>query len=79
MTYAPLRKTKYQNSVCRGHFLHKFKQITITDRGSLERCERCGMQKMFVNGMPNHIYLSFHIREVLRADDPLFNREYKTQ
>lgn len=69
-------KTRYQNSVCRPGILHKFIQLRVTTHGSLERCERCGMQKMFSMSMPNHLYLSYHIRSILRADDRLFKREY---
>lgn len=71
-----MRRTKYQNSVCRPGWLHKWKQIIVTEKGSLERCERCGLQMNFPNTIPNYVYLSYHIREVLRADDSLFRREY---
>ena len=69
-------ETKYQNSVCRPGLLHKFKQIRITDNGSLERCERCGLQMNFPFTIPNHIYISFHIRDILRSSDSLFSKEY---
>jgi hypothetical protein len=69
-------KTRYQNSVCRRGILHRWVQIRPTNRGTLERCERCGTKMHFPNDTPNHIFLSYHIRSVLRADDPLFKREY---
>lgn len=68
--------TRYQNSVCRPGWLHKFRQLGIVKGGSLERCERCGKQMYFPSNTPNHIYLSYHIREVLRANDPMFKKEY---
>lgn len=72
-----VKKTRYQNSVCmkRG-WLHKWIEITRTSMGTLERCERCGLKKHFSKDMPNHIYLSFHIRSILRANDPRFKKEY---
>lgn len=69
-------QTKYQNSVCRRGWLHDFKRISPTKTGFLERCSRCGLQMNFPNNMPNHLQISFHIRNILRANDPLFSREY---
>lgn len=69
-------ETRYQNSVCRRGWLHKWIEIAKTRLGTLERCERCGMKMHFRNDMPNHLMLSFHIRSVLRASDPLFKKEY---
>lgn len=74
-----MQKTKYQNSVCRRGWLHKFIQIKQTGTGFLERCERCGKQIHFPVNIPNHIYLSYHIRSVLQSHDPLFQREYPNQ
>jgi hypothetical protein len=69
-------KTKYQNSVCKPGWLHKWIEVEKTKSGVLERCERCGMKKHFPNDMPSHLFLSYHIRDILRANDPLFKREY---
>ena len=68
---------RYQNSYCKKKgWLHKFNVVRQSDKGVLERCERCGENKNFPVNTPNHIYLSYHIRNILRADDPLFAREY---
>lgn len=67
---------RYRKSVCRGAWLHKFKQIKQTQTGVLERCERCGMTKHFPINAPNLYYLQYHIRSILRKSDPLFSREY---
>lgn len=69
-------KTKYQNSVCKRGWLHKWVTTSQDSKGIVERCERCGKKMMFSSKMPNHIFLSYHIRSVLRADDALFSREY---
>ena len=71
-----MKTKRYQNSVCRGNFLHKFQIIKNTGNGVLERCERCGLQKHFHNETKNHHYLSWHIRSALQSWEPLFNREY---
>lgn len=67
---------RYQNSKCKGGYLHKFRQVTQTERGFLERCERCGKTMHFSHDVPNHYYLSYHIRDVLQDNDPMFYKEY---
>lgn len=71
-------RNKYQNSFCGigNYWLHDFKPVQDTPYGTYERCTRCGSGMHFPHDVPNHIYLSYHIRSVLRADDPLFTREY---
>lgn len=72
-----MKSRKYQNSLCgRGTWLHKFKILGSPKGGILERCERCGVTKFFSENVPNHIYLSWHIRSGLQVTDYLFNREY---
>ena len=69
-------KDRYQNSVCKENFLHDFIQVKQTRHGYLERCSRCGKQIHFPLDVPNHVYLSYHIRSALQTHDPLFFREY---
>lgn len=73
-----IKKGKYQNSVCRRGILHDYIQFKQTPLGYLERCRKCGDKKHFPLEMPNHIYLSYHIRSALQPTDPLFFREYPT-
>lgn len=68
--------SRYQNSECKRNMLHDFKIITSDHTGLLERCSRCGLKKHFPNDTPNHIYISWHIRQALSANDPRFNIEY---
>lgn len=56
--------------------LHDYKIMEQTNIGVLERCTRCGDTKHFPNNIPNHIYLSWHIRSALQKTDPRFNIEY---
>ncbi len=71
-----MKTRRYQNSVCKGNYLHKFKILKQTTAGLLERCERCGTIKHFHMQIPNHIYMSYHIRSGLQIYEPLFHREY---
>ena len=57
--------------------MHKFRRVAQTPSGFVERCERCGKQMHFpIAPGANTYYLSYHIRDVLRANDPMFRREY---
>lgn len=67
---------RYQNSVCRNSYLHDYKYFKATPLGILERCSRCGKTLHVPNDMPNHVFLSHHIRSALRSNDPLFKHEY---
>lgn len=68
---------RYQNSECRGGYLHKWTQLELIKNGSLERCDRCGLKMWFpADRGANRHYLSYHIRSVLRANDPRFIKEY---
>ncbi len=71
-----MMRSKYQNSLCKRGHLHEFIPIRLTNLGSYERCKKCGLKMHFPSSMPNHLYLSYHIRSILRADDSLFKREY---
>lgn len=69
---------RYQNSLCcDGKWLHKWEQLELIKDGSLERCERCGLKMHFpTDKRANNYYLSFHIREILRANESRFKKEY---
>jgi len=66
----------YQNSKCVNGYLHDFRIQRQLASGVLEVCTRCRKAKYFPNNVPNHIYLSYHIRQALQPSDPLFAREY---
>lgn len=68
---------RYQKSLCkRKGYLHKFRIITQTDTGLLERCARCGKNIHFPINISNKRYLDYHIRDILRKGDPFFHKEY---
>lgn len=71
-----LKMNKYQNSECKNGWLHRWTQLAMIKGGSLERC-RCGLKMWFpADRGANAYYLSYHIRSVLRANDPRYQREY---
>lgn len=66
----------FQKSKCHGGWLHSF---TITDtypEGVAEVCLKCRKRVYFPNNIPNVVYLSYHMRQALQRDHPLFAREY---
>jgi NMD protein affecting ribosome stability and mRNA decay len=69
-------ETRYQNSLCRRGWLHKYATIKYTDKGELVRCERCGMKLHLRNDWPRHIQASYLIRSIIQESDPLFPREF---
>lgn len=72
-------ETRYQNSICRRGWLHRWITLKYTEKGELVRCERCGEKLHLDNKMPRHIILSYMIRSVLQESDRLFKREYPNQ
>lgn len=65
------------NSECKGGFLHDYQIVKTYEHGVIERCTRCKQQQYFRNNVPNHIYLSYHLRSMIQPKDPRFNHEYK--
>ena len=68
--------SRYQKSECKRNMLHDFRVIPFDKGGLLERCTRCGKKMHFPETTPNHVYLSFHIRQALPANDPRYKIEY---
>lgn len=66
-----------ENSKCILGFLHDYQIVKNLPKGVLERCAKCKDEQWFPNNIPNHIYLSFHKRLLLRIDNPRFKKEYK--
>ncbi len=66
----------YQNSLCVNGYLHDFVIIEDDSQGTREVCRRCKKDVFWKPNTPNHIYLSFHIRQALQPSDTLFSREY---
>lgn len=66
-----------KNSECEiPGFLHDY-QITKTyPDGVVEVCTRCKDRHFFRNTVPNHVYLSFHMKLLIQKDDKRFTREY---
>lgn len=68
----------YQRSLCcGGKFLHKYELTEIKEEYVVEICTRCKDRQFFKQKIPNHIYLSYHIRACLQKWHPRFLKEYK--
>ena len=66
---------RYSNSECRNGYLHKFYPNKPDGKRFSGQMRTVRIKKIFPQDAPNLLYL-YNIRRVLRADDPLFKREY---
>ncbi len=64
------------NSECTAGFLHDYRIVSTHASGTVERCRKCLDTKYFKNDIPNHLYLSYHLRSALQRDHRRFNKEY---
>lgn len=64
------------NSDCSSGMMHDYQIQEMYPKGLLEVCSRCKDKQFFPNNIPNHIYLSFHLRNSLQKWNPRFNKEY---
>ena len=68
-----------KNSECRyTHFLHDYQIVEEFPHGVMEECTRCHDKQFFRNDVKNIDYLSYHLRSILRSNDPRYLREYET-
>ncbi len=64
------------NSVCGNGYYHDFRiALTISGR-TVEICTRCRTMVAFRTDTPNHVYLSYHLRQALQPYQAQFSREY---
>lgn len=67
----------WQKSKCKKQgWLHDFLTVKEYSQGVLERCDKCKMTKFFSHTVPNHVYLSYHLRSALQPSLARFNKEY---
>lgn len=67
---------RFQNSECKNGYLHDYLLVAESSKGVLEQCYKCKKRMFFPHDVPNHVYLSHHIRSALQMRDPRFEREY---
>lgn len=65
------------NSECSGGMLHDYEIKMYYPKGILEVCSRCKDKVFFPFDVPNHIYLSYHLRSSLQQWMPRYYKEYK--
>lgn len=63
-------------SSCVDGWLHNFKIIENTSEGVIEMCKLCTKTVFFPTNCDNLTYLSYHLREALPQDHPLYLHEY---
>lgn len=66
----------WQKSSCLQGWLHDFLIVKEYSQGVVERCNKCKMTKFFPYSVPNHVYLSFHLRSVLQPSLLRYHKEY---
>lgn len=69
----------WQNSMCEGEYLHRFRIVNEYPQGVLEICDICGMDKFFriIEGkVNNYEYMSWHVRQALPDFHPYYFHEH---
>lgn len=69
----------WELSKCKGIWLHRFTIQSQYSQGIVEQCQICGIRVFFPiqNGATeNNLYLSYHLRQLLVPQHPLFAHEY---
>lgn len=66
-----------QSRCAKPGWLHDMEDVIITASGKLERCARCGFRLKVPNGIPDRVYIQYHVRDILRPGDPQFQREWR--
>ncbi len=59
----------FQNSMCKGNYLHRYKIVQEFDEGVIENCEICHKSKFFkvVGGqLEANAYMAYHLRSALQ-------------
>lgn len=69
-------ESNLRNSKCMDGWLHRYEVVAMFETGALEICEICRDRQFFHNKIPNHIYLSYHLRSTLQPYDGRFRKEY---
>jgi hypothetical protein len=64
------------NSECVCGFYHHFVIVEQLKGGVVERCLKCRKKIFFRNDVPNHIYLSYHLRSILQPSNKRFKKEF---
>ncbi len=66
----------WDESSCHDGWLHRFHIIEQNPDGVIEMCRLCQKTVFFTSNVDNLTYLSYHLREALTEDHPLFLHEH---
>lgn len=76
-----MTRYSWENSKCKGVFLHSYILVQEYPTAVKEVCTRCGKQMIFKvtpeGRIDNLHYLAHHIRQALPLNHPLYSHEYK--
>lgn len=76
-----MSRYSWENSNCKGIFLHTYILIEEYQNAVKEVCTRCGKQMMFKvtpdGRIDNLHYIAHHIRQTLPKNHPRFQLEYE--
>ncbi len=67
-----------KNSICRHNLYHDYQIVRTTENGVVEMCTKCKKRVYFRNNVPNIVYLSHHLRSMLRPGNYKYLRHYAT-
>lgn len=67
-----------QLSLCGNGYFHDYQIKRTFSQGVMEVCTRCKDTQYFRQGIPNYLYLQYHLRSTLQKNHPAFIREYKS-
>jgi hypothetical protein len=66
----------WDESSCADGWLHRFHIIETNPDGTMEMCKLCTKVVFFPTNCDNLTYLSYHLREALQTDHPLYFHEW---
>jgi hypothetical protein len=67
---------EWEMSSCADGWLHRFKIVSESPEGVTEMCKLCTNTVFFPANCDNLTYLSYHLREALPTDHPLYWHEF---
>lgn len=67
---------EWSASECYDGLLHRYRIIEQNPEGVIEMCKLCQNTVFFPQNVDNLTYLSYHLREALTEDHPMYYLEY---
>lgn len=74
-----MTRYSWDNSKCKGTWLHNFNLVAQYENAVKEVCDKCGKSKVFSikDGRINNLeYIAYHIKQVLVPEHKLYSHEH---